>query len=434
MTADIAAGRLPPAELAANFCRCASAAVAARGAGRSEPLLLLLRRALHRGLPDRHRHPGLHPQDRAPATCKGAAVDDPRGRTSSAACCARVCPTEILCERACVRNGAEDKPVEIGALQRYATDWLIDARASQPFHARSRDGQARRRGRRRAGGPRLRASPGACSATTSTVFEARAKLGGLNEYGIAAYKVAGRFRAARGRFHPRDRRHRRASTGKALGRDFTLDGAAPRLSTRCSSAWASPASTRLALDGRGRWRASRMRSTIIARAAPGRRQGDAAGRPAGRGDRRRQHRDRHRGAGKRLGAEDVTIVYRRGPDADERHRPRAGLRADQRRADQALGARRCACSAEGGQVAGVEFEYTPARRPAGWPAPARRFTLAGRHGVQGRSARRFAAGSAACERRAGAGDRRRPDRGRCRAAHLAARRLGRRRLRRPGAT
>jgi len=36
--------------------------------------------------------------------------------------CARVCPTEILCEQACVRNLSEDKPVNIGALQRYATD------------------------------------------------------------------------------------------------------------------------------------------------------------------------------------------------------------------------------------------------------------------------------------------------------------------------
>ena len=36
--------------------------------------------------------------------------------------CARVCPTETLCEEACVREVAEGKPVEIGRLQRYATD------------------------------------------------------------------------------------------------------------------------------------------------------------------------------------------------------------------------------------------------------------------------------------------------------------------------
>ena len=39
--------------------------------------------------------------------------------------CARVCPTEVLCEQACVRNANEDKPVEIGSLQRYATDALM---------------------------------------------------------------------------------------------------------------------------------------------------------------------------------------------------------------------------------------------------------------------------------------------------------------------
>ena len=36
--------------------------------------------------------------------------------------CARVCPTEELCEEACVREAAEGKPVKIGHLQRYAVD------------------------------------------------------------------------------------------------------------------------------------------------------------------------------------------------------------------------------------------------------------------------------------------------------------------------
>ncbi len=39
--------------------------------------------------------------------------------------CARVCPTEELCEQACVRELAEGKPVEIGRLQRHATDTLM---------------------------------------------------------------------------------------------------------------------------------------------------------------------------------------------------------------------------------------------------------------------------------------------------------------------
>ena len=40
------------------------------------------------------------------------------------ASCARVCPTEELCEGACVLNHST-KPIMIGSLQRYATDWAI---------------------------------------------------------------------------------------------------------------------------------------------------------------------------------------------------------------------------------------------------------------------------------------------------------------------
>ena len=46
--------------------------------------------------------------------------------------CARVCPTETLCEEACVRETAEGKPVEIGRLQRYSTDALM-SRQGHPF-------------------------------------------------------------------------------------------------------------------------------------------------------------------------------------------------------------------------------------------------------------------------------------------------------------
>jgi glutamate synthase (NADPH/NADH) small chain len=105
--------------------------------------------------------------------------------------CARVCPTEILCERSCVRNTSEDKPVDIGALQRYAVDQLIET-GHQPFT------RAESTGKRIAvvgGGPagmscahRL-----AVLGHAVTVFEARPHLGGLNEYGIAAYKTVDNF-------------------------------------------------------------------------------------------------------------------------------------------------------------------------------------------------------------------------------------------------
>ncbi len=103
------------------------------------------------------------------------------------AICARVCPVEDLCEGSCVRNTAEDKPVAIGLLQRHATDALLAAGA--PLFER-----APASGKRVAvvgGGPaglscahRL-----AMLGHDVTVFEARAKPGGLNEHGIARYKV-----------------------------------------------------------------------------------------------------------------------------------------------------------------------------------------------------------------------------------------------------
>src|ERR1700709_1571455 len=67
---------------------------------------------------------------------KGAAVDilsaNPLGGI-----CARVCPTEILCEGAGVRNNQDDKAVAIGALQRHATDWAM-ARG-EPLFRRAAD-------------------------------------------------------------------------------------------------------------------------------------------------------------------------------------------------------------------------------------------------------------------------------------------------------
>src|SRR5690349_7824262 len=91
--------------------------------------------------------------------------------------CARVCPTETLCEEACVREAAEGKPVKIGLLQRYATDTLMDA-GKVPF---ARGAPSGRRVAVIGGGP----AGLACAHRLAelghevTVFEAREKLGGL---------------------------------------------------------------------------------------------------------------------------------------------------------------------------------------------------------------------------------------------------------------
>src|SRR5208283_2872081 len=101
--------------------------------------------------------------------------------------CARVCPTETLCEEACVREAAEGKPVTIGLLQRYATDPTIAAGKS-PY---ARGAPTGRRVAIVGAGPAGLACAHALAiaGVESTIFEARPKAGGLNEYGIAAYKT-----------------------------------------------------------------------------------------------------------------------------------------------------------------------------------------------------------------------------------------------------
>lgn len=105
--------------------------------------------------------------------------------------CARVCPTEVLCEEACVRNTHEEKPVEIGLLQRYATDPLIDAGTQLFARAPSSGKKVAVVG----GGPaglscahRL-----AVLGHDVVIFNRDEKPGGLNEYGIAAYKTVDDF-------------------------------------------------------------------------------------------------------------------------------------------------------------------------------------------------------------------------------------------------
>jgi dihydropyrimidine dehydrogenase (NAD+) subunit PreT len=105
--------------------------------------------------------------------------------------CARVCPTEVLCEGACVRTAQEDRPVKIGQLQRHATDWLFD-QGIQPFARAAPTG--RRVAVVGAGPAGLSCAHGCAQAGHEVVvFEARQKPGGLNEHGIAAYKVVDDF-------------------------------------------------------------------------------------------------------------------------------------------------------------------------------------------------------------------------------------------------
>ncbi|MGL4311171.1 MAG: NAD(P)-dependent oxidoreductase [Paracoccaceae bacterium] len=135
--------------------------------------------------------------------------------------CARVCPTEQLCEEVCVREVAEGKPVEIGRLQRYATDTLM-AKGVHPFT------RAAETGKRVAV---VGAGPAGLSAAhrlamlghSVTVYDAREKPGGLNEYGIASYKAPGDFAQSEVDWLMKIGGIS-IQTGKALGSGLTLDG------------------------------------------------------------------------------------------------------------------------------------------------------------------------------------------------------------------
>lgn len=108
--------------------------------------------------------------------------------------CARVCPTETLCEEACVRMTAEGEPVAIGRLQRFATDTLM-AENGHPFERAPDTGRTV---------AVVGAGPAglACAHRLAMkghkvrVFDTRPKPGGLNEFGIAAYKAPDNFAQA----------------------------------------------------------------------------------------------------------------------------------------------------------------------------------------------------------------------------------------------
>jgi dihydropyrimidine dehydrogenase (NAD+) subunit PreT len=101
--------------------------------------------------------------------------------------CGRVCPTEVLCEGACVMLEKGESAIEIGRLQRFAVDHVLD-RNIRLFQAGAPNG---RRVACIGSGP----ASLACAAQLArlgygvTIFDRRELAGGLNTYGIAAYKT-----------------------------------------------------------------------------------------------------------------------------------------------------------------------------------------------------------------------------------------------------
>lgn len=101
--------------------------------------------------------------------------------------CARVCPVEVLCVGSCVYNEAGIPPIQIGRLQRHATDLAYENQWE--FFSAGTD-----TGKRVAlvgGGPASLAAAHELrrSGHSVTLFEKANRLGGLNTAGIAPYKM-----------------------------------------------------------------------------------------------------------------------------------------------------------------------------------------------------------------------------------------------------
>ena len=224
--------------------------------------------------------------------------------------CARVCPTETLCEEACVREAAEGKPVRIGLLQRHAVDAQMETGAT-PF---TRGAPTGKRVAIVGAGPAGLACAHALAVAghEAMIFERREKAGGLNEYGIAAYKAPDDFAAKETAFIL-SIGGVSVKYGAALGRDFTLD----ELRSDYDAVFLGVglgATNKLGLPGEG---ALANVIDAVDYIAELRQAKDLTTLPVGR-------RVVVIGGGmtavdvavqsKRLGAESVTIVYRRGVD------------------------------------------------------------------------------------------------------------------------
>ena len=189
-TPDLRAGRLPAEAYASHFADAAPRYSRTQALVEAERCLYCYDAPCATACPT-----GID----VPAFIKRIADDNLRGAARAileanplGGTCARVCPTEVLCEQVCVRTAQQGKPVEIGRLQRYAVDAVMDKPLAALFP------------RAAATGKRIAvvgAGPAglACAVVLSrlghqvVIHDALAKGGGLNEYGLASYKVADDF-------------------------------------------------------------------------------------------------------------------------------------------------------------------------------------------------------------------------------------------------
>ena len=271
--------------------------------------------------------------------------------------CARVCPTEQLCEDACVRMEAEGKPVKIGQLQRYATDIAMEK--NKQFFTRA-PATGKRIAVVGAGPSGLAAAHRlAVHGHEVTVFDARPKAGGLNEYGIASYKTPDGFAQAEVEYVTAIGGIS-IELGHALGQDLSLDqlgkdfdatflgiGLGGVNALRADGEAEAPAGLADAVD----FIAELRQATDLSSLPVGRRVvvigGGMTAIDAGV-------------QSKLLGAEEVTICYRRGQENMNASSFEQDLAASKGVSIRHwLQPRRVLT--EGGKVTGIELEYTELR-------------------------------------------------------------------------
>jgi len=266
--------------------------------------------------------------------------------------CARACPVETLCEGACVRNHGDDRAVNIGLLQRYSVDQAFSQK-TEFFSRTAISGKSV--GVVGAGPAGL-----ACAHRLATlghnvvIYEARPKSGGLNEYGLAAYKMLNDFAQREVdlvlSIGGIDVKH-----GMAVGKDITLEELRKRHDAVFLGVGLGGGAS-LGIPGED---ASGVMDAVAF--IDNLRQSERySGVPVGRQvvvigggmtaiDAAVQSR--------LLGAEEVTLVYRRGPEAMKAsilEQEFAKIRGITIR----YWAQPSAVAVENGQVTGVEFETT----------------------------------------------------------------------------
>lgn len=214
---DIRAGRLSAEQIAENFADLHPRYSALQASVESNRCLFCHDAPCIEACPTGIDIPGFI-RKIATGNTRGAAVTILEENIMGATC-ANACPVEELCEQVCVKVAAEGKPVKIGRLQRFATDYLLEKK-QKPFN------RARHTGKRIAV---VGAGPAGLSCAHRlamlghevSVFDAKEKPGGLNEYGLAHYKMLDE-RAAREVEFILSIGGISIRQGARLGEDFTL--------------------------------------------------------------------------------------------------------------------------------------------------------------------------------------------------------------------